>query len=167
MSSTTEYPQDAVPTKPRRALKVSLASIGTAVVIAAGSFGGVSWANGIAAQQAHNVAVAQQHQVAAALPAMQAQTAAATSEADTSTADQVVATEQAREAAVAQAQAEAAAVAAAAAAKAPAVHHAAVSSSGLPAGAVVPDIPGTTSPDTTQCASGTASNNASGVPVCD
>jgi len=38
---------------------------------------------------------------------------------------------------------------------------------GLPAGAIVPSIPGTTSPDTTKCASGSASNNASGVAVCD
>ena len=39
-------------------------------------------------------------------------------------------------------------------------------SAGLPVGAVVPDIPGTTSPDTTKCASGRAST-VNGVPVCD
>jgi membrane protein involved in colicin uptake len=41
------------------------------------------------------------------------------------------------------------------------------SGGGLPAGAVVPSIPGTTSPDTSKCASGTASDNASGVAICD
>jgi septal ring factor EnvC (AmiA/AmiB activator) len=40
------------------------------------------------------------------------------------------------------------------------------SSSGLPSGSVVPSIPGTTAPDTTQCASGSAST-INGVPTCD
>jgi membrane protein involved in colicin uptake len=39
-------------------------------------------------------------------------------------------------------------------------------SSGLPAGSPVPPIPGTDSPDTTKCASGSAST-INGVPTCD
>ncbi len=39
-------------------------------------------------------------------------------------------------------------------------------SAGLPAGAPVPSIPGTDAPDTTQCASGTAST-VNGTPICD
>jgi hypothetical protein len=38
--------------------------------------------------------------------------------------------------------------------------------SGLPAGSPVPPIPGTDSPDTTKCASGSAST-INGVPICD
>lgn len=39
-------------------------------------------------------------------------------------------------------------------------------SAGLPAGSPVPNIPGTDAPDTTQCASGSAST-VNGAPVCD
>lgn len=39
-------------------------------------------------------------------------------------------------------------------------------STGLPAGSVVPSIPGTDAPDTTKCASGSAST-VNGVPTCD
>jgi hypothetical protein len=66
-----------------------------------------------------------------------------------------------------QAAAEAAAQAAATVVQAAPKATTTAPSGGLPAGAIVPSIPGTTSPDTTKCASGSASDNASGVAVCD
>ncbi len=76
--------------------------------------------------------------------------------------------QQADAAAAAQAAAQAAAEQAAqeASKKNTSQHADGGGSSGLPAGAPVPPIPGTDSPDTTRCASGTAST-VNGVPVCD
>lgn len=88
-------------------------------------------------------------------------------------AEQKIEADNAAAAAAAQAAAQAAAEQAAqqqrqAAAHQPATQESSPTDGGLlPAGAVVPSIPGTTSPDTTKCASGTASDNASGVAVCD
>lgn len=113
----TEYPQDApTPKRSRRVLKIVLASVVGAAVAVTVTWGGVAYANGVAAERAHIQAVAQQHQVDAAIPGLTAQTAAIGDESDTTSADEVVAAEQEREAAAAKAQRDAAAAAAAKAA---------------------------------------------------
>jgi hypothetical protein len=131
MSQIGEYPQDAKPVKSRRVLKIVIGSVVAAVVVVALSWGGVAWANGIAAQRAHDQAVAAQHQVAVALPHLEAQTAAIADESDTSSADDVVAAEKTREAAVLAAQQAAAEAAYAAAQKAAKAHHTYKDANGL------------------------------------
>lgn len=93
----------------------------------------------------------------------QAAQAARDAEAARVAAEQAAAAEAARVAAEQAAQQQAAAASRQAATQ----RSVAAGDGKLPAGAVVPSIPGTTSPDTTACASASASNNAQGVPVCD
>jgi hypothetical protein len=148
MSQIGEYPQDAKPVKNRRVLKIVIAAVAAAVAIAALSWGGVAWANGVSAQRAHVEAVATQHQVDAARGHLTAQTQAAGDESDTSSADAVVAAEQAREAAaLAAQQAAAAEVAAEAAAHKAAGSHATKCPAGSQANSGDGDVDFTCFPD--------------------
>jgi hypothetical protein len=120
MTETTEYPQNAVPKKSRRPLKIVLAAFGAVVVLTGATWGGIAYANGVTAARAHLAAVAFQHSAELAMPRLQTATTAAAAEANTSSADQVVAAEQA--AVAAQAAADLAAQQAAAQAAYAAAH---------------------------------------------
>lgn len=151
-------------TRPRRPLRTVLIAAGAAVVFAGAGVGAAVAAPVVFPQPTPTptavfVPAAQTGSVNRAPAVTDAQEQQAMAQVDKMAAEKAAA-----DATAAKAAADAAAQQAAQQKNA---SKATTTNGGLPAGAVVPSIPGTTSPDTTKCASGTASDNANGVAICD
>lgn len=149
----------------------TLGLAGAFVIVA----GGLSWGT-LSAVSYSNTLHERSAYLASAVPAPSAKVVDANIAADREAAqtvtqeitDQNIADEKAAAEALAAQQAAAALAAQQAAIVPKVVRHTATTpgTSGLPSGAIVPDLPGTDSPDTSACASGSAST-VDGVPRCD
>lgn len=152
MNTNQKLPSDALTSRPKP-VRAALIAVAAVAVIAAGGTGAYAF---------------NQAQTAVSTP-----TPTATPYLMTLTQDELDSVEAGAEqqqtiiAADEKAAADAQAAADAAAAQQAAADQETDTPAGLPAGSVVPSIPGTTSPDTTKCASGTASDNADGIAICD
>lgn len=157
-----EYPQDATPVKSRRALKVTIASVGSAVVIAASSFVGIP-VIASAQQAAANTAAVQAQAAVPTAPEGQATTAdeqATLAQSDAAGA-KAVTDEQAAEALAAQQAAAAAALAA----QAKTVHHSTTVDTSKPYWVADPNDANGGEWNITMCMNGASIVN--GVAVCD